>query len=174
MTFADRARKIKAVILDVDGVLTDGRLGYSGAGPALKFFNVRDGHAMKMALRHGLLVGILSGREDAATHTRAQELGLSFCYTGQKVKTEALTRLLAAHQLQPEQCAYVGDDVVDIPVLRRVGLAVCVADAAPEVVPHVHWQTTLGGGQGAVRELLFRLLQEQGRWDEAMARYLQD
>jgi len=174
MSFADRARKIKAVILDVDGVLTDGRLGYSGSGAPLKFFHVRDGHAMKMALRYGLLVGILSGRDDAATHARAQELGLSFCYTGQKVKTEALTRLLAAHQLQVEECAYVGDDVVDIPVLRRVGLAVCVADADPEVVPHVHWQTTLAGGQGAVREVIFRLLREQGKWDEAMARYLNE
>ncbi len=172
MDFSARARKIKAIILDVDGVMTDGTVGYTGGGDPIKFFNVRDGHAIKMALRQGLLVGIISGRSDAATTRRAEELQMSFLHAGQKVKLEALAKVLAEFGLTADECLYVGDDVVDIPVMRKVGLAVCVADADPALLPFAHWQTSLGGGAGAVREVIFRIMQEQGAWDAAMERYL--
>ena len=171
MTLSARAAAIKAVILDVDGVLTDGRVGY-GATETYKFFDIRDGHMIRMALRAGLLVGILSGRKDPANRRRAEELEMSFILEGQHDKRVAFEGLLRAHQLAANECLYVGDDVVDLPVMRRVGVAVCVADAPAEVAAHAHWRTTAPGGRGAVRETLVWLLKEQGRWDEAMARYL--
>ncbi len=172
MSLSARAAKIKAVICDVDGVMTDGAIGFSAQG-IVKFFNVRDGHAIKMALRAGLLVGVLSGRDDAVTRQRAEELGMSFIHVGQKRKLDAFAKILEEFALEPEECCYVGDDVVDIPVMRQVGLAVCVADADPELQPYSHWRTELGGGRGAVREVLFRLLREQNKWQEAMARYVE-
>lgn len=173
MNVSARARAIRAVILDVDGVLTDGRIGYGGGTDAIKFFNARDGHGIKLMRRGGLMVGILSGREDAATKHRANELSLDFVYEGEKNKIEAFDRLLQEHSLTDRECLYVGDDVVDIPVMKRCGLGVAVADAAPEVLEAADRRTALPGGHGAVREVAEWLLVEQGKWAGLMSRYLE-
>jgi len=171
MDWSAKAPLIRALILDVDGVMTNGQIGYA-AGEVVKFFDIRDGHAIKMALREGLLVGMLSGRADPVNRRRAAELDLSFVYDGEKNKNAALDRLLAEHGLQAEECLYMGDDVVDMPVLRRVGIGVCVADVAEEVRAAADWQTQAAGGRGAVRETIVQLLRAQGKWETAMARYM--
>ena len=173
MTLAEKARRIKAVVLDIDGVLTDGRIGYGGgANEEIKFFDVKDGHAIAMALRGGLLVGALSGRSSAANRRRAAELKLSFLYEGEKDKTEAFERLLTEQRLLAEECLYVGDDLVDLPPLRRSGVAVIVADAPGELDEHCDFRTKNPGGRGAVREVIVWLLKEQGKWEELVKRYL--
>lgn len=127
MTRSDKLRKIKAVVLDVDGVLTDGRAGFGGENE-IKFFHLRDGHWMKLAIRAGLKVGLLSGRGAKANRQRAGELGLSFCYENCKDKLEAFEKMLAEQGLSAEECLYMGDDVIDMPPMRRAGVGVVVAD----------------------------------------------
>lgn len=164
MTSSQKVKIIRAIILDVDGVLTDGRLGYTGS-ETIKFFNVKDGHGIKMALELGYLVGFLTGRSDPATDRRAQELNVSFNYTGSADKNTTFDKLLGDHALSAEECLYIGDDVADIPVLIRSGIGVGVADAADEIRCYADWQTTLPGGCGAVRETIVRLIKARGQWD---------
>ena len=173
MDCVEKAKAIKTIILDVDGVMTDGMLGFTAEGEPMKTFNVRDGHTVRMALRVGLKVGILSGRYDNATLHRARDLGLSFLYQGVKDKKATFARLLIEQKLKAKECLYIGDDVVDIPVMRRVGIAATVGDAAEEVIEYAHWTSRYSGGKGAVREIIIRLLQVQGKWDALMERYLQ-
>lgn len=170
MISSEAFRKIKAVVLDVDGVLTDGRAGY-GAEEEIKFFHLRDGHWMRMAIRTGLKVGILSGRGSRANRRRAEELGLSFCYENCKDKLEGFERLLAEQSLRPEECLYVGDDVIDMPVMRRAGIAVAVADGVPELDEVADFRTRTPGGHGAVCEVMRRLMMEQGTLDAQLERY---
>lgn len=170
MISSEAFRKIKAVVLDVDGVLTDGRAGY-GAEEEIKFFHLRDGHWMRMALRTGLKVGILSGRGSRANRRRAEELGLSFCYENCKDKLEGFERLLAEHSLRAEECLYIGDDVIDMPVMRRAGVAVAVADGVPELDEVADFRTRTPGGHGAVYEVMRRLMMEQGTLDAQLERY---
>lgn len=163
---------IRAVILDVDGVLTDGRIGYGGgSADEIKFFDVKDGHGIKLLLRAGLQVGILSGRVSKANATRAAELGLSFLVEGAKDKLAAFSTLLAERNLSAAECLYVGDDLIDLPVMRRCGLAAAVADAVPEVKAAAAWVTQAPGGRGAVREIADRLLKAQQKWDALVQRY---
>lgn len=172
MNASDKANGIRAVVLDVDGVLTDGRTGYMGNSDELKFFDVKDGHGIKLMLRAGLRVGLLSGRSSDANRRRASELSLSFVYQGEKRKAEAFERLLTEQELRAEQVLYVGDDLVDAPCMRRAGLAVAVADAVPEVCAVADWRTKRCGGFGAVREVAEWLLRSQGKWQAVVARYL--
>lgn len=162
---------IKAIVLDIDGVMTDGTIGYDGQ-TEVKFFHVRDGHGIKMAMRAGLKVGALSGRTAAANRIRAAELEFDFLYEGKKDKREAFKVLLQEQHLQAEDCLYVGDDVVDIPVMRMAGIAVTVADAPGDMDRFCHFRTKASGGRGAVREVIEMLLQQQGKWDKQMERYL--
>ena len=163
--------KIKALVLDIDGVLTDGRLGYS-AGDEIKFFHVRDGHGIKMAIRGGILVGVLSGRVAESNRKRAKELGFSFFYEGQKDKRKAFELLLKEQNLKADECLYMGDDVVDLPPMLKSGLAVTVADAPEYMDKYCDFRTIRGGGQGAVREVIDWLLMKQGKWDQQMERYI--
>ena len=140
MISADKARRIKAVILDIDGVLTDGRVGYGG-NELIKFFHYRDGHWLKLALRAGLIVGLLSGRESRANRERATELGLTFVRENIHDKLVEFEKLLTEYDLAPEECLYIGDDVIDMPVLSRVGIPVAVADAVPELDEVVIYRT---------------------------------
>jgi 3-deoxy-D-manno-octulosonate 8-phosphate phosphatase (KDO 8-P phosphatase) len=171
MHWLDRADGIRAVVLDIDGVMTDGRIGYTENG-TIKFFYAADGHAIKMAMRAGLLVGTLSGRSDPASRIRCEELGMSFVYLGEKNKSDAFDRLLALNELKEEEVLYVGDDLVDIPVIRRAGVGLCPANAVEELVPFCDGQTTRSGGHGAVREILVSLLKKQGHWERLMEQYV--
>ena len=164
---------IKAVVLDVDGVLTDGRIGYGGGSPReIKFFDVRDGQGIRLALRAGLQVGILSGRKSQANRVRAKELGLSFLYEGCLDKLAGWEQMLADLGLKPEECMYIGDDVVDMPPMRRAGFPVAVADAAPELDSVAMFRTQHFGGRGAVREAIEILLKGQGKWDSVLEQYM--
>lgn len=174
MTWSSDASRIRAVVLDVDGVLTDGTIAYGPDGAAFKRFHVRDGQAMRMALDAGLLVGLLSGRSDPATLHRAEELRLSFVCNGQSDKLVGFESILAEHGLDAAQCLYVGDDLVDIPVLRRAGIGVAVADAPAEVRARADLVLESRGGEGAVREAIARLMEAQGTWKAALARYLEE
>ncbi len=171
MNSSENAKLIKAIVLDVDGVMTDGRLGYTGRD-VIKFFDIKDGHAVKLAMRAGLKVGILSGRSDDANQQRADELALNFRYQGEKDKNAAFTRLLDEQGLRAEECLYIGDDLVDIPVIRRAGIGVCVSNAHDEVKKYADWETELCGGRGAVCEVIVRLLKERDDWQSIMERYL--
>jgi 3-deoxy-D-manno-octulosonate 8-phosphate phosphatase (KDO 8-P phosphatase) len=166
-----RAGLIKLVILDVDGVLTDGRLYFDKAGEAFKVFHVRDGHGIKMLQHAGIEVAFLSGRRSDAAYHRARELGINRFHEGLRDKAPVLTQIRADLNLAPEEVATVGDELVDLPLFQRVGLAVAVADAVPEVRDAAHWVTSNPGGQGAVREVCDLILKAQGRWEALLARW---
>ena len=168
----ERARKIKLLILDCDGVLTDGRILMLPGGDETKAFDVKDGHAMVMAQRAGLRIAIISGRKSSVVRARATVLGVAHLYEMAWVKIEPYEKVLAEESLKDEEVCYVGDDVVDIPLLRRAGLAVAVADAVEETKQHSHVVTARAGGRGAVREVIELILKAKGKWDEAMARYI--
>lgn len=164
-------KKITVIILDVDGVLTDGRFGYDGSDDEIKFFHARDGHGIKLALRGGIKVGILSGRSSKANRKRAKELGLSFIYEGKKDKKAAFLKMLEEHHISPEECLYMGDDIVDIPPFKMAGVAVTVADAPEYLDKYCDIRTVLKGGHGAVREIIEMLLKEQNKWDQLTEKY---
>ena len=168
----DRARKIKLLILDCDGVLTDGRITMLPGSDETKTFDVKDGHGIVMAQRAGLRIAIISGRKSSVVRARATELGVAHLYEMAWVKMEPYEKLLAEEGLTDEEVCYVGDDVVDIPLLRRAGLGVAVADAVEETKDHSHIVTEREGGRGAVREVIEFILKAQDKWDEAMVRYL--
>ena len=163
--------KIKLLLLDVDGVLTDGRIIYDSQGNELKAFDVKDGHGLKMIQRSGIQVGIITGRSSEVVRRRAAELGIEILYQGALRKLEPYREILNQYGLSDEQIAYVGDDIVDLPILRRVGFSATVADAIPDVLPLVDYVTTRPGGRGAVREVCDLLLRASGQWDELTKRY---
>jgi len=171
MTTSPRIERLRAVLLDIDGVLTDGRIGYAAEPHEVKFFDVRDGLAVKLLQAAGLKVAVLSGRASPANRRRAEELGLDAVVEGEVNKLAGLGRILMQLGVTAEECAYVGDDLVDVPVMRRVGLAVAVADAAAEVRTVAHLVTTRPGGHGAVREFAEWLLRQNGHWQEVTRRY---
>ena len=166
-----RARAVRLVILDVDGVLTDGRIIYGTGGMELKAFDVRDGHGVKMFHQAGLRTAILTGRTSEVVGRRAEELGIADVVQNAKDKLAAYRELLARHALADAQVACVGDDVTDLPLFARAGLAVAVPGAAPEARAAAHYVTRRAGGRGAVREVLDLILKAQGLWAEALARY---
>ncbi len=166
-----RARGVRLVILDVDGVLTDGRIIYGTGGIEMKAFDVQDGHGVKMFHRAGLRTAILTGRASDVVTRRAEELGIADVVQGAKDKLAAYRELLARHALADAQVACIGDDVTDLPLFARAGLAVAVPGAAPEARAAAHYVTRRPGGRGAVREVLDLILKAQGLWDEALARY---
>ncbi len=164
-----RAQGIRLLLLDVDGVLTDGRIFFSAKGEAFKAFHVRDGHGIKMAQRGGIEIAFLSGRRSDAAFHRARDLGVTRFYEGLRDKVAVLEELLATLNLAPPGVAAVSDDLVDLPLLARVGLAVAVADAAPEVKAAAHWITSSPGGAGAVREVCDLILKARGQWDQIIS-----
>ncbi|MFW5996964.1 MAG: KdsC family phosphatase [Lentisphaeria bacterium] len=169
----DKAQAITTVILDIDGVLTDGKVGYGESDMEIKFFDVKDGHGLKLLMRAGLTVGLLSGRGSRANRTRAEELGVDFLYEDKKNKRQAFQKLLLDHRLTREECLYIGDDLVDVPVMREAGLSIAVADAVQETKDTADWITTHAGGRGAVREVCDWLLKKQDKWTMVTDRYLQ-
>lgn len=169
-----RAQAIRLLILDVDGVLTDGSLYFDAKGEALKVFHVRDGHGIKMLQRCGIEVAFLSGRRSDAAYQRARELDISRFHEGCRDKVAVMEEIMAAMQIDPETVAAVGDELVDLPHMRRTGLAVAVADAVAEVKAAAHWVTTLPGGKGAVREVCDLLLKAQGKWEDIVTPWEKD
>ena len=167
-----RAERIRLLLFDVDGVLTDGTVLIHGDGTETKRFGIRDGIAMVWAERAGLKVGFLSARTSATTPHRAAQLGISIVYQGVSSKADAYDRILRDTSLNDADVAYMGDDVVDLAVLSRVGLSAAPADAVPEVRARVDWVSGFNGGSGAVRELIELVLRAQGLWDWVVARYL--
>jgi 3-deoxy-D-manno-octulosonate 8-phosphate phosphatase (KDO 8-P phosphatase) len=162
---ARRAARVRLLLTDCDGVLTDGRLYYSAEGESLKIFHIHDGLGLRLIKRAGLKLGVISGRRSAALEVRARELGVDYLFQGNDAKLGAYEEILAAAGLTDEQAAYVGDDLPDLPLLRRVGLAVAVANAVPEVRACAHYVTARPGGGGAVREVAELILQAQERWE---------
>ena len=166
-----KLKKIKMLILDIDGVMTDGSIIMDSDGREMKNFNVRDGHGLVMIQRHGIQVAILTGRKSAVVDHRARDLKITEVYQGALNKKEIFAQILQKNNLTPELIAYMGDDIVDIPVLKLVGFSVAVADALELVKKIVDYVTVNRGGQGAVREICEMLLMAQGHWPEVAARY---
>jgi 3-deoxy-D-manno-octulosonate 8-phosphate phosphatase (KDO 8-P phosphatase) len=168
-----RAKKIRVLLVDVDGVLTDGHVWLlsrrDGTASEIKGFSAYDGAGLKMARAAGLRTGLITGRESTAVAQRARECEIEFVYQGRATKLGALEEILRTTGADDAEFAYVGDDLPDIPVLRRAGLAVAVANAAPEVKQAAHYVTSRSGGEGAVREVIELILKAQGTWD-AVAR----
>jgi YrbI family 3-deoxy-D-manno-octulosonate 8-phosphate phosphatase len=166
-----RAAGIECVLTDVDGVLTDGTILLSSE-EELKQFHVWDGSGIKYAQRCGLRVGFITGRRSDTVARRAAELGVEDLHMGAIRKLPALEQVMAQHGLETAQIAYMGDDLIDIPILTRVGLAAAVPEAHEEVLSRVHMVTRAPGGKGALRELIEIILKARGDWDTIMARYL--
>ncbi|MBU0745016.1 MAG: HAD-IIIA family hydrolase [Gammaproteobacteria bacterium] len=143
---------IKLLIMDVDGVLTDGKLYYSDSGIETKCFNVKDGYGLQLLLNHKIEIAIISGRKSKATAKRMQSLGIKHVYLGIKDKTKPYNQIKKELRLKNENIAYIGDDLPDISVMRQVGFSIAVADSVPEICALAHYTTTLKGGDGAVRE----------------------
>lgn len=169
----EKARHIKLVIFDVDGVLTDGSLFYGDDGQEYKAFNSRDGHGMKMLIQTGVTIGIITGRNSEVVAHRMHNLGIEHVYQGKLEKLPSYEKLRDKLGLEHHQIAYVGDDVVDLPIMLKVGLAIAVQDAHPLVLKHAHWQTAHGGGRGAARDVSEFIMEAQGTLDAALQHYLQ-
>ena len=166
-----RAARVKLLLLDCDGVLTDGRITLVEGGDEQKSFHTRDGHGLVLLHRAGLRSGIISGRTSNLVTRRAKDLGVAFVRQGALDKLEAFESLLSEAGVEASDVAFVGDDVVDIPLMRRSTLAVAVADATEDTRAAAHYVTRLPGGFGAVREVCELILKAQGRWEELMKRY---
>jgi 3-deoxy-D-manno-octulosonate 8-phosphate phosphatase (KDO 8-P phosphatase) len=173
----EAARKIRWLLLDVDGVLTDGRLYFGNQGEEYKSFNTLDGQGIKALQKTGVKVGIITGRTSNLVAKRAQDLGITFLIQGREDKWQALEELLAQAAIRnevpaPDEIAFMGDDWPDLSVMTRVGLALTVANAHFSVAQCAHWQSQARGGEGAVREACDMIMQAQGTFESALAHYL--
>lgn len=167
-----KIKPLRLLILDVDGVLTDGRLFFDDQGREYKCFHARDGHGIKLLRQSGVEVAVISGRQSNSVAIRMQSLGVSLVYQGHENKRAAFSEILQQLQLLPEQVAHVGDDVLDLPIMTQVGFAVAVADANFAVKQHADWCTASNGGLGAVREVCDLIMHVQGTFDGALQAYL--
>ncbi len=167
-----RASKIKLAIFDVDGVLTTGALYLGDDGQEYKAFNSRDGHGIKMLVANGVETAIITGRTSKVVKHRANDINIKHLHQGAKEKLPVYEKLVAGVGLQDDEIAFVGDDVVDLPIMLRVGLAVAVADGHPMVREHSHWTTPSNGGCGAAREFCEMVMFAQGNYADEMKRYL--
>lgn len=166
-----RIRKVRLVIVDNDGVMTDGRIVLGDKGDELKFFDVQDGHGLAMLHRAGYKTVMISGKTSGVNVRRAGELLFDGLYQKALDKLAVFEKVLKEFKMKPEQVCYIGDDLIDLPPMRRSGFAVAVANAVDEVKKEAHYVTKKSGGRGAVREVIDLLLKTQGRWAEATARY---
>lgn len=162
----DRAAQIALLICDVDGVFSDGRIYLGNQGEELKAFHTRDGFGIKAIIRHQIDVAVITGRRSEIVENRMQQLNVRYIFQGQENKQDAFTKLLTQAGVSAKQCAYIGDDVVDLPVMQQVGLAIAVHDAHPLVSAKADYQTFLNGGYGAVREVCDLLLQAHGQLND--------
>lgn len=167
-----RAAKIQLMIFDVDGILTDGSLHFGPEGEVIKTFNVLDGQGIRLLQQSGVATAIISARQSPIVARRASDLGIAHVYQGIHDKFSAFEQLLATTGVAKDACGFIGDDIIDLPILTRVGFAASVPNAHPEVQSRVHYVTTAMGGRGAVRELCDLILRAQGNYDAALAQYL--
>lgn len=168
-----RASRVKILIMDVDGVLTDGRIVIDDKGVESKFFDVRDGHGVKMLGRAGIRTAIVTGRSSRVVKHRAKELSIDYLYQGAIDKRKTVEKILKGAGLSGDDAAYIGDDLIDIPAMKMVGLAVAVADSVDEVLKAADIITEKPGGRGAVREIVEFILKSRGEWEESTKRYFQ-
>jgi 3-deoxy-D-manno-octulosonate 8-phosphate phosphatase (KDO 8-P phosphatase) len=168
----EKAKKLKLLILDVDGVLTDGRLFFDNEGVEYKCFHARDGHGIKLLRLTGVEVAVISGRNSNSVALRMKNLGIEHVYQGHENKLSAFAEILEKTGIKPDQAAHVGDDLLDLPIMMRVGLAIAVSDANFAVKERADWCTTLSGGQGAVREVCDLIMQAQGSFQSVLDSYL--
>jgi 3-deoxy-D-manno-octulosonate 8-phosphate phosphatase (KDO 8-P phosphatase) len=171
MSVQAKASAVRLLLFDVDGVLTDGAVLMHADGSESKSFHIRDGAALVWAQRAGLSVGLLSARTSGATAQRAAQLGIRIVSQGVAHKADAYEAICRQAGLEDSAVAFMGDDLLDLPVLSRVGLSAAPADAAPEVRASVDWVSPSGGGRGAARELIELVLRAQGRWDDVVQQY---
>ncbi len=171
-TLHGRLKRIRCLLMDVDGVLTDGKLHFTSDGQELKTFDVQDGHGIAMAQRAGLTIGFISGRPSKATERRAADLGVKILMQKPANKMEMVEEVKREHAFRDEEICFIGDELVDLPVLRRVGLAVAVPNAMDEVKQAAHYVTRHRGGDGAVREVIEMILKAQGSWKNVIAKYM--
>ncbi len=177
LTLFERAKKIRLFLMDVDGTLTDGgvclmSLPNNGGVAEMKVFSSLDGLGLKLAHIMGIKTGFITGRKSPAVQQRAEELSVDYVYLGQATKTAALEECMQKAGVTEEEVAYLGDDLPDMPVAKRAGLAVAVANAAPELKAICHYVTRVNGGEGAAREVVELILKAQGRWEEAIPQAL--
>ncbi len=170
----DRIARVKLMIFDVDGVLTDGRVIYLDNGTEMKEFDVQDGHGIKLLQRAGLEVALITGRACPAVEHRARGLGIQRVHQGIKVKLETYRQLLADTGYAEHETGYMGDDLIDIPVMRRAGFSVAVPNASPHVLPYAHYITQASGGRGAAREVCEMILKAKDLWDSVTSHYFSD
>jgi len=168
-----KARKLKLLILDVDGVLTDGRLFFDDNGKEYKCFHARDGHGIKLLRQTGVEIAVISGRKSNSVALRMKSLGIDYVYQGHENKIAAFTEIIQSLSIEPEQTAHVGDDLLDLPVMTRVGLSIAVNDANDAVKDYADWTTNTPGGLGAVREVCDFIMQAQGTFDDILKGYMQ-
>ncbi|MDD2738113.1 MAG: 3-deoxy-manno-octulosonate-8-phosphatase KdsC [Methylomonas lenta] len=168
----EKVKQLKLLILDVDGVLTDGRLFFDDNGKEYKCFHARDGHGIKLLRQSGVEVAVISGRKSNSVAIRMQTLGVQLVYQGHENKRAAFTEILQHLNLSPKQVAHVGDDVLDLPIMVQAGFGVAVADAHFAVKQRADWCTQIAGGQGAVREVCDLIMQVQGTFDAMLQTYL--
>ena len=168
----DRAKDIQLLIFDVDGVLTDGSIIIGDDGEEDKAFHSRDGHGIKLIQYTGVEIGIITGRTSTVVEHRMTGLGINLVYQGQKVKLPAFEQMIEQVGVKPEQCAYVGDDWVDLAIMSRVGLAIAVQDADPLVKEKAHWVTQAKGVKGAAREVCEMIMRGQGTLQDQIERHL--
>jgi len=175
MTQSHNCEDIKAFVMDIDGVLTDGRIGYGcGSDEEIKFFDVKDGTGIKMLQRSGIVTAIISGRQSAANKRRANELGIGHYIEKCVNKADGMRRLCQELGIETKQCLYVGDDFIDLAAMRLAGIGAAVADASQEVLDAADWRLNHRGGRGAVREAAELLLKAQGKWSKAIEKYYKD
>lgn len=168
----EKAKKIKLVIFDIDGVLTTGALFIGDDGQEYKAFNSKDGHGLRMLQDGGVEVAIITGRTSNVVEHRAKDLGITRIYQGKREKLPAYESLIKEMNLSHEEVAYVGDDVVDLPVMSKVGLAICVQDGHSFVKQHAHWITERNGGCGAGRDVCEMILQAKGKLQDMLESYI--
>ena len=172
LEITEKAKRLKLLILDVDGVLTDGKLFFDYQGNEYKSFHARDGHGIKLLRQSGVEVAVISGRKSPSVALRMKNLGIEHVYQGHENKLAAFNEILDKLSITADQVAHVGDDLLDLPLMIRVGLSIAVADANFAVTQRAHWCTSLPGGQGAVREVCDFIMQAQGTFDEILNTYL--
>lgn len=172
-TIIEKAKKLKLLILDVDGVLTDGRLFFDAQGTEYKCFHARDGHGIKLLKQSGVAIAVISGRKSNSVAIRMKNLGVDYVYQGHEDKVAAFNEIIQALSIKPEQAAHVGDDLIDLPIMTRVGLSIAVNDANFAVKEYADWCTETPGGLGAVREVCDFIMQAQGTFEDVLQSYLQ-